>query len=398
MEDSEFENSEALRYWFDSLNSKLSRHSTKAIWKHHLKRYCNWIGKSPDALIAERKEQLKSEDERVKHLAEQNLKRFLSELDFAENTKRSYFMAVRNFYKRNYCELYFFRRDGPGTETVSEGARAATKDDIRSMLEVSNPRVRALLLFLKDTGLAESDVVKLKLSDLGVRAVAEIFGLEAPVPIIVRRKKTGKLTLTFMGKESLSALKTTLRIRKQGSPDFQIRRYGHVVKAGLMPENLELDSPLFRSYEKFFARNNPSRPIRHLSPNAVNVIVRKAAVQAGIWKEGFSAHALRRFFQTSLETAGTNPNWTKRMMGHALNGSEEPYSQPQLEVLREAYVKAYPSLAVNEVTAQKSMLEALQAQNEALLLADKNKDAELSLLKAQFLELRAMVEKLLKES
>lgn len=86
------------------------------------------------------------------------------------------------------------------------------------------------------------------------------------------------------------------------------------------------------------------------------------------------------------------------MMGHALNGSEEPYSQPQLEVLREAYVKAYPSLAVNEVTAQKSMLEALQAQNEALLLADKNKDAELSLLKAQFLELRAMVEKLLKES
>jgi len=72
--------------------------------------------------------------------------------------------------------------------------------------------------------------------------------------------------------------------------------------------------------------------------------MRKVAVQAGIWKKGFSAHVLRRFFQTSLETAGLNPNWIKKMMGHTLEGSEAPYSQREVEMLRDAYKKSLHTL------------------------------------------------------
>ncbi|MEM3437602.1 MAG: hypothetical protein QXP55_03585 [Nitrososphaerales archaeon] len=51
--------------------------------------------------------------------------------------------------------------------------------------------------------MAESDVVKLKVRDLGVRDVSEVFGLEPPVPITLRRKKTNAYTITFIGKKLL---------------------------------------------------------------------------------------------------------------------------------------------------------------------------------------------------
>jgi integrase len=157
-------------------------------------------------LIEERKLQLKSEDEHVKHQAEMDLKGFikhLEERELAPNTRRAYFMAIRNFYKRNYLELQFFRGDGPRNQTVAEGRRAASKNDIRKMLEVSSPKVHALILFLKDTGLAESDVAKLKLKDLPIKAVSKIFRLlKPPAPLTLNRTKTGRRTIAFIGKEA----------------------------------------------------------------------------------------------------------------------------------------------------------------------------------------------------
>lgn len=384
MDKTEFLNSLSVKYWMDSLNSKAGPHSTKYVWKHHLKRFCDWSGKTPDMLVEERKEDLKSQDERLQHQAEMQVKKFIKHLEqkgLSANTQRSYFMAIRNFYKRNYLELHFFRGDGPGNQTVMAGRRAANKDDIAKMLEVSNPRVRALILFIKDTGLAESDVVKLKLKDLPVKEVSEIFMLEAPVRLVLNRKKTGRRTITFVGQESLNTLKNTWRIRERGSPEIKIRRYGrYEVKGGVPPEQLTMESPLFRSYGKFLRMLKGKSLVTHLSAHAISVIIRKAAILADVWDPGFSAHALRRFFQTSLETSGMNPNWIKKMMGHTLGGSEAPYSQPEIEMLRQAYQKSYAHLAVSEIVEQKSRVEALEAQVEALTLNGTRKSGEIKQL------------------
>lgn len=387
MDKTEFENSLSVRYWMDSLNSKAGPHSTKYVWKHHLKRFCDWSGKTPDMLVEERKGHLKSDDERLQHQAEMQVKKFIKHLEqkgLSANTQRSYFMAIRNFYQRNYVELHFFRGDGPGNQTVMAGRRAANKDDIAKMLEVSNPRVRALILFIKDTGLAESDVVKLKLKDLPVKEVSEIFMLEAPVRLVLNRKKTGRRTITFVGQESLNALKNTWRIRERGSPEIKIRRYGrYEVKGGVPPEQLTMETPLFRSYGKFLRTLKGKSLVTHLSAHAISVIIRKAAILAAVWEPGFSAHALRRFFQTSLETSGMNPNWIKKMMGHALGGSEAPYSRPEIETLRSAYAKSYPYLAITEKVEQKSRVQALESQMEALIMNGKKKDFRIRELETQ---------------
>lgn len=392
MQKQEFEQTLSVKYWMDSLNGKSGPHTTKYIFKKNLQRFCEWIGKTPDQLIEERKQQLKADDQRVNHQAEMDLKRFLAYLDekgLSPNTIRGYFMAIRNFYKRNYLELSFFRGDIRTIHTVQEGTRAASKQDIRKMLEVSNPRVRAIILFLKDTGLSESDFAKLKLKDLGVKTIQEIFTLETPIPIITRRMKTKRQTITFIGEESLKALINTLKLRQIGDPELRTVKKE---KKGLKPETLTLESPLFRSHAKIFMGKDK---IKHLSGKAVGELIRLAAKKADVWKKGFSAHALRRFFQTNLESAGIPRNWIQKMMGHALSGVEGSYSLPEVETLKVAYDKAYSHLAITENVAQKSRVETLEKQVEALMLNGKRKDVQLrdmTNLKARFYALSAYIE------
>lgn len=392
MDKEEFESFESVRYWMDSLQGS---ESTKYQWELRLRKFCEWLGKTPDELIAERKEDIKSEDPKIRHRAEMYVKGFLKTLadeGLAPNARRTYFSAIRNFYKRNYQELMFFRGDGPGTESVTEGSKAASKEDIQRMVELSQPRDRAIILFIKDTGLGESDVAKLKLKNLGVKDAGEIFTVEPPVPIITKRRKTGVETVTFMGREALDALRSTLRIRLQGSPELKIRRYGrYEVKGGIPPEELTLESPVFRSYGKFLKTLKEPK-IRHLTPHAISVIVRKAAIRASVWEEGFSAHALRRFFQTSLESSGMNRNWIMRMMGHKLRGVEESYSKPEIEMLKEAYQRNYQYLAITETAEQRSRVEALENQVERLLLNSKRKDEEIERLQKELGSSRGLAE------
>jgi hypothetical protein len=51
----EFERSEAVQYWMDSLKGRDTVGSTKYQWKLRLRKFCNWLGKTPDELIDERK-------------------------------------------------------------------------------------------------------------------------------------------------------------------------------------------------------------------------------------------------------------------------------------------------------------------------------------------------------
>jgi hypothetical protein len=67
-------------------------HSTSYHWVRHLKRFCDWVGKSSDQLIEERKQQLKSDDQRAQHKAKMSLKRYLDQLQeagLAHNTRKT---------------------------------------------------------------------------------------------------------------------------------------------------------------------------------------------------------------------------------------------------------------------------------------------------------------------
>jgi len=85
------------------------------------------------------------------------------------------------------------------------------------------------------------------------------------------------------------------------------------------------------------------------------------------------------------------------MMGHGLPGVEGSYSKPEIEMLREAYREAYPYLAISEHVEQRSRVEALAGQVEALTLQNiqlKEHMNGLTLSGPQITELLKRIEKL----
>lgn len=409
IDEQEFMTSLSVKTWVGGLPSGSLRTTTRLQYPRRLKDFCEWTGKTPDMLIEQRKTDLKSEDPRTRHSLEIEVKRFisvLSEKGLAPGTVKTYAAIVCSFFRRNYYPLEFFRGDKPRGETTREGTRAASKEDIRLMVEVApNPRVRALILFMKDTGLAEADVSKLTLGNLFPRPsktidISQVFSLEVPVPLVLRRQKTKMSTITFMGKEAFDALKSTLKMRVKGSPDFVVRKGGKRngdISVSIPEETLTPSSPLFRSYHMVHEHAADAKNVRSLSARAISTIIRRVAITAGVWSEGFSGHALRKFFQTSLENAGISANWVKKMMGHSLGESEEPYSQPKIEALRDAYVKGYANLAVSEVAESRSRVEFLEKQVEQLSMNGHNKKTEIETMKEQIQTLQKSKDDVMQE-
>lgn len=72
------------------------------------------------------------------------------------------------------------------------------------------------------------------------------------------------------------------------------------------------------------------------------------------------------------------------MMGHALEGSEGPYSRPEVVVLQDAYSRVYSHLAVTENAEQTSRVKMLEAQVASLQMNGYTKKSEIDDLKSRF--------------
>ena len=214
----------------------------------------------------------------------------------------------------------------------SLNARAATRDDILRLIEAAedDPRLIAMVLLLKDSGLRVSDLIKLTYAD--IRKPFEAG--EQFIPLQIITKKNGILAKTAIGPEAIQALKTYLDFRRKGT------RY-------LNSEAIKENSPLFRTR---------SNDIQTLSRSSVSSSISYLVERAGL-KGEISAHSLRKYTETRLEAAGVNPNWVDQIIGHRLPGSRSNYSRPEDTDLYQAYQDAYNELRVFEIPASAADLE-----------------------------------------
>ena len=329
----------SLQYWFEALTC---RESTKRGYLLHFRNFCAWLKKTPDQLVEERRAELKSEDPYTQHTAEMNIKRYvghLKELGKRPDTVRLAYYSIRSFYENHFLPLKLKRSDAP---KKGFPRRRATKKEVQQLLSFANLRERALLLFLRDSGLAVSDAAALSYG--AIREELE-SGAEF-CTIDIERKKSGIPQLTFIGPEAIESLKTYLEERRRGTQHL----YPPSAKRkGMPPEEINDRSPLFAQRDRTFSKLNG----RDLSR-----IVKRLAEKAGA--PTCTAHSIRKLFQTSLEEAGVPANWVMVMMAHKLGGSEGYYSLPSKQQLREAYQRAYAYLAVTREDTEKIVQERLK--------------------------------------
>jgi len=274
--------------------------------------YCKAVGKTPDELLG-----LKSEDSRSKE-AEYLLDNFVARDDIIHTIKVKTAIAVKSFYKHNYCDLA--RACGQISFEKQKPYRKHTKDEMLKIYRsAQNPRDRALITFVWSSAIARESLTKLKWKDLEENwEKQEIPHIGLPSEIIKghgRGKYRGVEQHTFLTPEA-----------KRDLMDYK-DMLERVKGVQITPETniwIQLE-----------------RPFKPLYYNAFSKIEKVLSERSGV---PFSWHDARRYVETALEEAKIHPNWARKIRGRKVRGEEAPYSRPAIEQLRQAYKEAVPLL------------------------------------------------------
>ena len=87
----------------------------------------------------------------------------------------------------------------------------------------------------------------------------------------------------------------------------------------------------------------------------------------------FSWHDGRRYVQTALGGGGVARNWVQKVKGHKVRGEDNPYRRPEIEKLREAYLKALPCLCFLDTEPQvaKQEMDSLKMALDEQILQER---------------------------
>ena len=206
------------------------------------------------------------------------------------------------------------------------------------MLEVSDERVKALVLFLASTGVRIRAIIEFKLEDLTSIPNFDLY----EVKVYSDSKQSYS---TFTTPEASKAIKTYLSYRERYS------------------EKLTPKSPLFRDQ---FDRNDPDsihnvKPLklrtverlisRAIEKSGVRTVERQTELQYNehgkIRKDVRLTTGFRKFFDTQLIYADVRPAIKEMFMGHSI-GLDDNYFKPNKKEVLEEYLTAVDWLTINE--------------------------------------------------
>jgi len=310
-EDFKQKHSEVKR-WLRKVESEYTRNN----YVRQLIRYCEATRKTPPELVELKKN---SKD----HDAEDLLDEFIDEATKAgtpNSTIWNVAKTVKSFYKWNYQDLS--RGAGKISRIKIKPYRTPDKETLLKFMEGMNIRDKALVSLIASSAIAEGSIPHLKwkhVSEISEKDVPHIALTSSEIKGAGKGKYENIEQHTFLTPYAKKALLTYKQWRE--------KKEGRT----LTPEDY-----LFTTL---------ARPYRVVTLSEVGSIFSRHSEEIGI---RFSPHDLRRFVQTALETARLQPNWIKKILRHKIDGEEDPYSQPKIEALRDAYRTALPYLDLNE--------------------------------------------------
>lgn len=319
---------------------------TKEKYIDVMAKFCEFVGKNPDQILAERKEHENSTDEQVKRTYERAIVKFYEYLKKTYKGKggkpldesSAYISTgvVRGFFSRNYCKTVFRRGDIRAPETKSRDI-TPTIGEIKEIHDAADIRDKAIIIFDLQTGMAPIDLVNLKRADIERVLKRALESGEFPQSLgWLQRHKSRMEFHPFLFRDSAVALNRYLQNRKDDSPYLFVDRSG-----------------------------------RQLAERNVNDIFTKAAERAGIEvPEGkrLRVYCLRSVFETQMGNAGMPQTWIDMMMGHKVGGSRGKYTKPPEADWLEKARKAEPFISISRVRNMDVLREKINESRQGDML------------------------------
>jgi len=370
-----YPSSKSWSIWLADLEMKKAK--TRELYLDRVVDFFERTGYDPESFFKLKLDSTKSVDPRDATAAEAVVKSYISkkrEDGFAPNTIRLGVTAISSFMESQNLPLNMKRK---GVSRVSvNGSALIQKAEIREVLTRPGKyyeRNLALGVAAKDTGGRVSDLSNM---NVGHYLGAPIYHNKRGEPFKCFEhfiQKTESMGIPHFGPEAIEGVDKYLEHRRG------------------MGDSLEPDSPLFLNETG-----------ERMTANTISVQFQRMTAKVKGSKK-LSAHSFRKFFQTSMEAAGMEPNWIKRILGKGGSGggngdSTFVYSLPnQLSVagepsqLTQKYMDSYDAIRIYDASSIKDVqdqVDKLRCENEELR-ASGGRVAE---LEAQVLRLAKVVE------
>ena len=293
---------DAMDFWMKQLSNRSS--GTKRIYTGYFKMFSDWMGKTPNELIDIKKRGLRHKGDRRENMVlETDVKQFMQEMKdrYAVGTQKQIYTSILSFFDLNQYPLNMKRGDRPSGDSM--GSRIPEKYEIVKLINAARSRPkRAAILLLKDSGLRQSDAVKLKWSEITDYGDG-FWGWK----IITQKRKIQ--ALPFVGPEATQALE---QLERKSDRIFPIT-----------PKNLS---------------------------NQLSFLIGEVGLK------GLAPHGLRKFFNVELEAARVPKEWRYIMMGKKTGA----YDENRHQKLFKAYRKSYSRLRVYGQVSMEDLEETIE--------------------------------------
>ena len=304
---------ECVKRWLAEIGSDES----KKQYLRDLRVFTDFVGMDPDQLLAERVQDLRSEDVAVRLRADDRLRQFFDNAKVAKSSKAHAIAALKSFYKANGLALSL---KTPHVERTGVGDHIPTREEIQQLVQASdNARDQAMCIGQAENGMRIGGWVKVEW-----RHIADELN-----------------PTTFIPKKIPMAVKIPDPLTRTGVTFI-------------------LDDATFylRRWLATFEKLEPNTRIFNITPDTAESVIRELGIKIGInpggrGRQPFHSHSLRKRVQTILEdntnrkTETIPLNWVDLMLDHIPRGSQgEAYSLPSVDQLRGAYAIAAPQLRV----------------------------------------------------
>lgn len=353
---------EGIQRW---VNSGICESSINQYLKR-LKRFCDWIGKDPDALKLEKIEQSLN-PKKVGDL-EAKIRLYLKELEekrgLARNTVHSHMTAIRSFFSWNFITLGKLRlvRIYP----FRSNEKSLTIEDVRKIIysRLVCSRNKAIWGIKVPTGLRNKPLALLTYGDIKENFEKILRGESEPPLEIWIRPEYNKNNAheadgfwVFVNEDGIVLLDKYLNERRAKG------------------EKILPSSPFFINNSNHI---NYPQEVRPINGDIITKAIREDAIKLGIAQQktasngkkywDIRAHSTVKLFNRVCRVNEVSDNTRLTLLGKKLSKSEEPYQKPPKEELREVFVKKIePHLSIGIAKEMKKSINGKLAEKRRIL-------------------------------
>ena len=327
----------SLQEFLDSVQNR----NTKKGYRHGIKKFCEWFGKSAEEILEMRKDDLTQRAGENLIEYKNRAARFAKEIEkfhsyllsqkYSTNSSRNMTIGIRQLF-RFYQMPVRMRAGSKVTKTVKTSKSFPLRiEHVRQMFRVTDLRERVILSMATDLGLRISDFIKIKKDDLPP------LNQEPPIPFDIMTDKEEVIAHGFLSEETVDLLRVYLPT---------------------------LDRKDDNSY--LFPSNGKS----HISDEWLNRLLQRLADKSKIAMNGKSLtfHCFRKMLLSAAIDSGIGLTAGKKLVGKAIAKSDDTYlttvnlQKKFIQLKRFQSIKEQPRVETEKIESFKIAVNKLQEE------------------------------------